>query len=120
MNKTILIVDKNQTNIELLKTFLSKNSFESLAASDYESLDNIIHTKKAVHLVLMDIVGFDVTIWKYCQHFNSIQIPILILSSVQNPLMNKEIMKHGAKGVLQKPVNLRDFLDLLISMTDEK
>lgn len=119
MNKTILIVDKNTTNLHLLEEFLLKNDFKCVVASDYETLDSVVKSGTIIHLVLMDISGFDVAIWEYTRLFNTRQVPILILSAVQNPLLQKESIKHGAKGIIKKPVNLKDFLELLTSMTNE-
>ncbi|MCX7771273.1 MAG: response regulator [Proteobacteria bacterium] len=112
---TILILSKTPKNIELMAEFLNKQGFNSVSASSYEDLDRIINDKN-FDLALLDIVGFDNRIWSYFEKINQTDKPFFIISNLKNPKINSEGLKKGAKGVMVKPILMRELIDLIKAM----
>ncbi len=109
---TILILSKNEKNLELMARFLSKQGYNSILTSSYENLEKII-IENRFDLALLDIAGFDSRIWNYCERINKIEKPFFIISPIKNPKINHEGLKKGAKGILEKPLVMKELIDLI-------
>lgn len=112
----VLIVDRNQRNLELLTQFLAKEGYTALSASTYEILESIVKSETTLGLALIDITGFTPDIWLYCARLADKDIPLLVLSSRQSQSVQKESFAHGARGVLVKPLVMKDLSALIKSM----
>ena len=113
---TILVVDRNPRNIELLGKFLGKEGFETLSASTREEFEQVVNLSKPIHLALVDIAGFDRGIWDQCESLRDKGIPFLVISSKQTSRIEQESLTHGAKGMLTKPLAARELLGLIRSL----
>ena len=100
----ILIVGSNPRNLELLAQFLKKENYETIAASKLEQFGEALTSGNRVGLALVDIAGFDRSIWEYCEQCSNQNIPLLIISPQQLSSIRQESMSHGAQGVLFKPL----------------
>ncbi|HEY4785777.1 MAG TPA: response regulator [Bacteroidales bacterium] len=117
-NRRILIIDHNPKNIELLTDALSKFGFSCVAAGDYQAIDNLL-AAPAFDIILIDIAGFDTDIWDRCKTIHKLQIPFLILSSKPSPVLHQHGIRYGARGIVSKPVILKDFVKLINSLINE-
>ena len=72
---TILAVDRNIRNLELMKAFLEKNGYHVEIAATLEALDRALLGRRAIQLALIDIAGFDRGIWERCERMRSAQFP---------------------------------------------
>ncbi|MEO1378705.1 MAG: response regulator, partial [Cyanobacteria bacterium J06635_10] len=72
-----LAVNSNHRNLELLNQFLSRDGYRVISASNLEEFDRAIDTR--INLGLIDITGFDRSIWQWCQKLQNQQIPFLII-----------------------------------------
>src|SRR5689334_20647660 len=95
-NRVVLTVDRNQRNLELLAQFLNKEGYETVQASSIEAVENIIDSADGIGLALVDISGFDRSIWKCCEQLQTKEIPLLILSPKQSAAIQQESIAHGA------------------------
>jgi DNA-binding response OmpR family regulator len=73
-------------------------------------------TSSQIALVLIDLAGFDKTIWKYTEILRGWEIPFLILSPGKNPYLLQEVTKRGASQVLIKPLVSKDLLNIIQSL----
>jgi DNA-binding response OmpR family regulator len=117
-NHVVLTVDRNQRNLELLAQFLNKEGYETLQASTIEALEHIVDTTDSIGLALVDISGFDRSIWKCCEQLQTKGIPLLVLSPKQSAAIQQESFAHGARGVLIKPLVVKELLGLVKSLTE--
>ncbi|HEU65949.1 MAG TPA: response regulator [Chloroflexi bacterium] len=108
---TILIVDSNRSNLELLSQQLGQAGYETLAAASLEELDEAIQGKEKFALSLIDISGFDRHIWERCEALHKAETPCIVISPQRSPSVQRESMKHGASGLLVKPLDFKELLE---------
>ncbi len=112
----ILIVGSNVRNLELLAQFLKKEGYECISATKLEQFGQILAGEDRYGLALVDIAGFDRSIWGYCEQCSNQNIPLLIISPQQVTSIRQESMSHGAQGVLFKPLVVKELVNLVNSM----
>ncbi len=117
-NQLVLTVDRNQRNLDLLAQFLNKEGYETVRASTTEELDRVIDEVDGIGLALVDISGFDRSIWKCCEQLQAKGIPLLVLSPKQSAAIQQESLAHGARGVLIKPLVVKELVRLLQSLME--
>lgn len=108
---TVLIADSNRSNLELLSQQLGQAGYEPLAAASLEELDQAIQGEHKIDLALIDVSGFDQHIWKRCQQLSKLKVPSIVIAPQRSPAVQRESMKHGASGLLVKPLDFRNLLE---------
>ncbi|PSB23170.1 response regulator [filamentous cyanobacterium CCP1] len=116
----ILAVDRNQRNLELLTRFLGAAGFELITIHCLNEFDRTLLTAPSIHAALIDISGFDRTIWSYCEPLRDRQIPFLILSPRTSPIIQQESLAQGAHGMLIKPLVVKELIGLLNCLMGEQ
>jgi DNA-binding response OmpR family regulator len=114
----ILTVDTNRRNLELLNQFLGKEGYQTISASNLEQLDNILSQSLEIQLVLLDLTGFNSSIWERCEQIKNKQIPFLVISPRPNTVIQQASLAHGARSMLIKPLAIRQFLSLIKSFLE--
>ncbi|HYG59625.1 MAG TPA: response regulator [Symbiobacteriaceae bacterium] len=110
---TVLAVDRNRHNLELLEQFLGGVSYRIKLASSLGEFDEALASGEPISIGLIDLVGFDPGIWARCEQLRARNIPFLVLSSRPSPVLQHESLSHGAQGVLLKPLTMRQLLGLI-------
>jgi DNA-binding response OmpR family regulator len=114
---SILTVDTNRRNLELLNQFLTKENYQVISANSLDDFDRLLNNESLkIKLVLLDITGFDSRIWECCERLKNRQIPFLVISPRQNALIQQASIACGAKNMLVKPLGLKQFLSLIKSL----
>lgn len=109
----ILAVDRNRRNLELLTQFLNQQGYQVLAKISLEEVEAALNTPSTIKLALVDISGFDASIWGLCQRLREQGIPFLVISPQQYAAIQQASIAHGALGLLSKPLVMREFLQLI-------
>ena len=109
----LLVVDSNLSNLGLLSQQLGREGYETLAAASLEDLDQAIQGKKKIALSLIDISGFDRHIWEHCEELHKAKTPFIVISPRRSPTIQRHSMKHGASGLLVKPLEFKDLLEYI-------
>jgi len=112
----ILAVDHNSRNLELLSQFLGREGYQTRTAADLEGFDQALAEANGIDLALVDIAGFDRSIWERCEALRHHKIPFLVLSPRQSAAIQQASLTHGAHGVLVKPLTVKDLLGLICSL----
>jgi DNA-binding response OmpR family regulator len=115
----ILAVDRNHRNLELLSQFLGREGYQTRPAATLEEFDQALAEANSIGLALVDIAGFDRTIWERCEGLRHHKIPFLVLSPRQSAAIQQASLTHGARGVLIKPLVVRELLGLIRSLLEE-
>jgi DNA-binding response OmpR family regulator len=84
-----------------------------------EELDKEVEIRETINLVLMDISGFNRSIWDSCERLRILEIPFLVLSPQHQQAVEKQSRMHGAHGVLVKPLVVKELLLLIKSFIEE-
>jgi len=115
----ILTIDSNRANLELLSQQLSKEGYEAVSAASLEELDSSLQDKKDISLALIDLSGFDQRIWERCGELQKAKTPFIIISPQRSPTIQRDSMKHGASGLLVKPVGIKELMEYIHTLLGE-
>ncbi len=74
----ILVLDRNRRNLELLTQFLAQQGYQTLPAICLEEVASTLTQFSKINLALVDISGFDSSIWSMCQQLHEQEIPFLV------------------------------------------
>jgi DNA-binding response OmpR family regulator len=116
----ILLVNRNQRNLELLAEFLGKEGYALYTASSLEEFDQALAEENDVGVALVDITGFDQSIWQRCEQLRSRKKAFLVVSPRQSAAIQQASLSHGAKGVMIKPLAVQELMGLIKSMLEEQ
>ena len=119
MKTIILSVGSNRDNLELLSQQLVKEGYETVGVASLEELDNSIQEKKDFAVALIDLSGFDQRIWERCEALRKAKIPFIVISPQRSPLIQRDSMKHGASGLLVKPLGIKDLIEYIHTLLGE-
>ena len=121
MNATapLLAVNSNPRNLELLAQFLNQAGYQVISVDNLAAFDAALDHSPQVGLALVDISGFDHSIWLRCERLQKRDIPLLVISSKQSSAIQQESLAHGARSVLVKPLVVRDLLALVRTLLDQ-
>lgn len=109
----VLIVDSNHSNLEFWSQQLGQAGYQILAAASLEELDQAIQGRETIALSLIDISGFDRHIWERCEELHKDKTPFIVISARRSPTIQRHSMKHGASGLLVKPLDFQDLLEYI-------
>jgi DNA-binding response OmpR family regulator len=109
----ILVVDGNRANLTLLSQQLRHEGYEALSAGSLEEFDKVLNEQTSLALSLMDLSGFDQRIWLRCEELRKAKVPFIIISAQRSPTMQRDSMKHGASGLLVKPVGVKALMEYI-------
>src|SRR5436309_2245601 len=113
----ILAVDRNRRNPELLAELLCKEGYATLTGATVEEFEQALVAHADVALALVDLAGFDRRIWDGCERLRERGVPFLVLSHRRaEAVAQREGLSHGAKGVLLKPLAMRELLGMIRSL----
>jgi DNA-binding response OmpR family regulator len=115
----ILAVDHNHRNLELLTQFLGKEGFHLRTASSLEEFDQMLTRLDSIELALVDIAGFDRSIWERCERLRDATVPFLVLSAKQSAAVQQASLSHGARGVLVKPLVVKKLVGIMRALLAE-
>lgn len=114
----LLTVGTNKRNLELLAEFLSKEGYQCLATTSLEEFDQAMTGTREIKLALVDISGFDRGIWERCECLREQGVPFLVISPKQSAAIQQESVARGARGVLVKPLAVRELIGLVSKLLE--
>lgn len=115
----ILIVNSNVRNLELLNQFLNREGYQAISVNSLEEFDRAMSQPIQINLGLIDITGFDSSIWEWCEKLQNQKIPFLIISPRQNALIQNQSLVCGARNILIKPLVIKQLFTLIKSLLQD-
>ncbi len=104
MTITVLTIDDDIAITELLSILLKTNGFEPLTANNGEEGVRIVK-EKSPQLIILDLMMPGMDGWQVCRAVRSFSnLPILILSAIDDSAIVAGILDAGADDYLVKPV----------------
>jgi len=105
MPKTVLTIDDDTAITELLAMLLRTHGFEVVTANNGEEGITAIKDTKP-HVVVLDLMMPGMDGWQVCKHVRTFSnVPIVILSALDDPAMIASALDAGADDYLVKPVS---------------
>jgi CheY-like chemotaxis protein len=109
----ILIVDDEEDVVNMWQRALLMEGFEVVSAFDGISALDIAETEQPA-LILLDIMMPMMSGYEVCQQVKANpatqQIPVLCVTSAQNPEVAENARKAGAQGLLVKPFTTKELV----------
>ena len=120
---SILVVDDDEATLNLLGTFLRRNGYRVLTASNpVKGLELLAH-EDDISLVITDLmmphadgITFTAQIHALPKYAN---VPVIMVTAHGNDDVNDKGMRRGVAMTLSKPVQLNKLLDLVGFATAE-
>ncbi len=114
----ILYVGRAKRNAELMLDLLRNEGYAAAAATSLGTAEAQLNSGEELPaLALLDLSGFDATVWSLCDFLRSRDVPFLLLSSRVGPALRQHSRRRGAEEVLEKPLPMRELLALISKMT---
>lgn len=99
----LLVIDDDNAVTELLSLLLKSHGYEVTAVNSGPEGIAVLREKK-IDLVVLDLMMPDMDGWEVCKSVRSFSnVPIIILSALNDPGMIASILDAGADDYLTKP-----------------
>lgn len=107
MTTKIIVIDDDTAVTDLLSALLKSHGFEVVATnSSTEGLSYV--RENHLDLVILDLMMPDMDGWEVCKAVREFsQVPIIILSALNDPSMVASVLDAGADDYLTKPTPSR-------------
>jgi len=112
----IMVLDRNARNLELVEDLLRRAGYRTAGVSDLEDAQRLIVEETGIAMALLDIGGFDSSVWQVCAALHDKGIPFLVVSPGRNEAAERQGYARGARGFLIKPLTVKQLLGLVRSL----
>ncbi len=104
MNPLVLTIDDDPAITEVFSGLLAANGFDVLSANTGSEGLRLIK-EESPRLVVLDLMMPDLDGWEVCRAVRSFSnVPILVISAINEPAVVASILDLGADDFLPKPV----------------
>jgi DNA-binding response OmpR family regulator len=104
MTTKVLVIDDDGAITDLMGMLLKTHGFEAITTTSGAEGIQLAEEKKP-NIVLLDLMMPDVDGWQVCKAIRAFSdVPILILSAINDPRMVASVLDIGADDFLVKPV----------------
>ncbi len=76
----VLLLNSNRSELEHQTKFLEREGYEARGVTSLSEFDEIIKLEGKIAVAVVDISGFDDTVWDRCATLHDIKVSLLILS----------------------------------------
>lgn len=114
----IWLLVKAAMNLSLLTKALGDHGYPTQGVSNVPTFDSWLHQEETPALAVIDISGFDDSLWSRCSHLARRNISFLVLIPNEHPALRRACLHHGASGILVKPIGIRQLFESVNSLTE--
>lgn len=107
MTTKILVIDDDSAVTDLLSVLLRSNGFEVFATNN--STEGLNYARQdQPDLIILDLMMPEMDGWEVCRAVRAFsQVPIIVLSALNDPSMVASVLDSGADDYLTKPTPSR-------------
>ena len=107
MTTKILVIDDDNAVTDLLAVLLRSQGFDVTATNS--STEGLNHARQAQpELIILDLMMPEMDGWEVCRAVRAFsQVPIIVLSALNDPSMVASVLDAGADDYLTKPTPSR-------------
>ena len=107
MNTKIIVIDDDVAVTDLLSVLLKSHGFEVETTNNSTEGLSLIRESEC-DLVILDLMMPEMDGWEICKEVRSFsQVPIIVLSALNDPSMVASVLDAGADDYLTKPTPSR-------------
>ena len=114
---SILVVDDDEATLNLLGTFLRRNGYRVLAASNPVRGLELLKGELDIKLVITDLMMPHVDGIDFTRQIHALEqyknVPVIMMTAFGNDNVLDKGMRHGVAMTLSKPLELSKLLDLV-------
>lgn len=114
-DKTLLVVNSNKKNLELLCRFLKNEGYNLFTAENIHDFEDVI-TNRKISLALCDISGFSRDIFKLFGFLKSKGTPFIIISTPKLDIKSKKELLQKGSSIIEKPLVPEHLKELIKAM----
>ncbi len=104
MTTKVLLIDDDKAITDLMSMLLKTHGFETITSNIGAEGVKLAEEKKP-NIVLLDLMMPDMDGWQVCRAIRAFSnVPILVLSAINDPRMVASVLDLGADDFLVKPV----------------
>jgi DNA-binding response OmpR family regulator len=107
----VLIVGTDRGQLDSTAQQLEAEGYAVVCAASLEDIDRVIAGQSNVRLALIDLTGFDQTIWDRCDSLRQQKIPYIVITPQRSPAVQRDSTEHGASGLLVKTVGVKEIVN---------
>lgn len=120
---TVLIIDDNEKNVELLKDFTESWGYDTLCA--YQGIEALeMARQNRPDIILLDVMLPGMSGFEVCTYLRSdirtMDIPIIIVSALTSPEDRANGFYNGADNFLTKPVSYKELKAMMTKLLKQK
>jgi DNA-binding response OmpR family regulator len=112
----VLIAGTDSSQLDLTARQLESEGYATTCAVSLEDIDRIISDKTDVSLALIDLTGFDQTIWDRCDKLRQQKIPYIVIAPQRSPAFQRNSTEHGASCLLIKPLGTKEIAEYIYAL----
>lgn len=117
---TVLYIEDDAANIELIRRYLSAMNCQFISAAD-GSTGIAIAADRQPDIILLDIYLPDMNGMEVMAHIHAMpalsQVPIVALTTDDSEALERRCLQNGFAAVVHKPVRPQDLLELVGSLS---
>lgn len=122
---TVLLVDDNAANLEILEGYLGDSGYTLVSARDgIEALEKLTSEPHRYHSVLLDLMMPRMTGMEVLRHMKAhpilTHVPVIIQTAAASPSQISEGLAAGAHYYLTKPFEKADLLSILTTAVRDR
>lgn len=114
---SILVVDDDEATLNLLGTFLRRNGYRVLAASNPVRGLELLNAEPDIKLVITDLMMPHIDGIDFTRQIHQLEkyrnVPVIMMTAFGNDGVLDKSMRHGVAMTLSKPLELSKLLDLV-------
>lgn len=110
----------NPQNLDIMSEFIAKLGYTPVKANSLTQFNSTVDMKQELGLALVDLTGFDRSVWDVCSRLHEMNVPMLVISQKHNAAFERESIGRGASGLLVKPLVMRELSALIEKMMSQK
>ena len=114
----IWLLVKMAMNLSLLTKALSNQGYLTKGATNLPTFDSWLHQEEPPVLAVIDISGFDASLWSRCSHLAQRNIPLLVFIPKEHSAVRRACLHHGVSRILVKPIGIRQLCESVNFLTD--
>ena len=107
-------------NLEIMSDFIAKIGHTPIKVDSVRMFTSNVDLKREVGLALVDLTGFDKSIWDVCSRLHEMNVPMLVIAPKYSAALARESIGMGASGFVIKPLVMRELSALIEQMLSQK
>jgi len=113
MTTKILVIDDDTAVTDLLSVLLRSQGFDVTATNSSSDGLSLIRDNEP-ELIILDLMMPEIDGWEVCRSVRTFsQVPIIVLSALNDPSMVASVLDAGADDYLTKPLRMEALVETL-------